>query len=83
MATPTYLMRQPEACKTLGIGRTTFYNDINNERMTPGIAVTSRTKAWPSDEVIAVQKARIAGKSTDEIKQLVRELIEKRQSEAA
>ncbi|MCH2160103.1 MAG: hypothetical protein MK096_15140 [Oleiphilaceae bacterium] len=78
---PIYMVRRPEACKTLGKGRTAFYNDINNGLMTPGVAVTSRTVAWPSDEVSAILKARIAGKSEADLKELVQVLLEKREVE--
>ncbi|WP_369819847.1 helix-turn-helix transcriptional regulator, partial [Oleiphilus sp. HI0066] len=76
---PVYMMRRPETCRTLGKGRTAFYNDISKGLMTPGVAITSRTVAWPSDEVFAVMKARIAGKSEAELKELVQNLLERRE----
>lgn len=72
---PTYMVRRPECCKTLGKGRTAFYNDINNGLFPPPVYVTSRTVAWPSYELNAVMNARIAGKPEEEIKELVTELI--------
>ena len=79
---PTYMVRRPECCKTLGKGRTAFYNDINNGLFPPPVYVTSRTVAWPSNELNAVLNARIAGKTECEIKELVSELVDLRRQTA-
>jgi len=42
------------------------------------MASRSRSVGWPSDEVEAINAARIAGKSVDEIRQLVIRLHAKR-----
>ena len=48
-----------------------IYNAIKAGLFTTGVAIGQRSKGWPSEEVQAINAARIAGKSETEIKELV------------
>ena len=55
-----------------------IYTAIKAGLFTTGVAIGQRSKGWPSDEVKAINAARIAGKSEAEIKELVNRLHAKR-----
>ncbi len=55
-----------------------IYTAIKAGLFTTGVAIGARSKAWPSDEVQAINAARIAGKSDSEIRDLVNRLHAKR-----
>lgn len=74
------LLRRAEIIKARGIGNTRHYRDIQNGLFPPPIPIGKRTKANPESEVAAINKAVVAGKSPDEIRELVRELVAKRQA---
>lgn len=57
---------------------TSIYNDIRAGLFTRPVAIGQRAKAWPDYEVKAIVRARIAGQSEDEIRELVRRLHAKR-----
>jgi prophage regulatory protein len=42
--------------------------------MTPPVKLGARAIGWPTEVILAINAARIAGKSDDEIRQLVRRL---------
>ena len=54
------------------------YNAIRDGLFTTGVAIGQRAKGWPDYEVKAIAAARIAGKSEDEIRALVRALHSQR-----
>ena len=55
-----------------------IYNAIRGGLFTTGVAIGQRAKGWPDYEVDAINAARIAGKSDDEIRELVQSLHTKR-----
>ena len=55
-----------------------IYNAIKAGLFTTGVAIGQRSRGWPSEEVQAINAARIAGKSEAEIKELVNRLHAKR-----
>ena len=55
-----------------------IYNAIRDGLFTRGVAIGQRSKGWPSEEVAAINAARIAGKSDAEIRELVKRLHSKR-----
>ena len=63
--------------------KSALYNDINAGLFTPPILIGARSVAWPSNEVESIINAQIAGKTPEEIKLLVKELIEKRKEVGA
>jgi prophage regulatory protein len=54
------------------------YNAINGGLFTKPVKIGHRAVGWPSDEVKAINAARIAGKTEAEIKELVERLHTKR-----
>jgi prophage regulatory protein len=54
------------------------YNDINAGLFTKPVKIGERSVGWPDDEVKAICAARIAGKSDDEIREMVKVLHAKR-----
>ena len=54
------------------------YNGVRDGTLTPGVAIGQRSRGWPDYEVKAIAAARIAGKSDDEIRELVLVLHAKR-----
>jgi len=55
-----------------------IYTAIKEGLFTKPVAIGQRAVGWPSDEVLSINAARIAGKSEDDIKQLVIRLHAKR-----
>lgn len=54
-----------------GFGRTHTYNLEKAGLLPKPISLGDRAKGWPEDEIDAINKARIAGVTADEIRQLV------------
>ena len=77
-ATQVRMLRKPEVLKARGRGHAAHYNDIASGLMTTGVRISSQSVAWPDYEVDAINRARIAGKSDDEVRHLVVELHAKR-----
>jgi prophage regulatory protein len=61
----------------------TLYKAIRDGLMTPPVKLSTRVSAWPAHESDAILRARIAGKTKDEVRALVADLIEKRKSGGA
>ncbi len=55
-----------------------IYNAIRDGLFTHGVAIGQRAKGWPDYEVQAIAAARVAGKSDDQIRELVKALHTKR-----
>lgn len=60
--------------------RTGVYNAIQAGLFTKPVKIGRRCSAWPDYEIAAINAARIAGKSDDEIRALVSNLHAKRAS---
>jgi prophage regulatory protein len=58
--------------------RSTHYSKIADGTMVPPISIGERAAAYPEHEVEAIIAARIAGRSNEEIKELVLRLIAQR-----
>jgi len=50
--------------------------------MTPPVKLGERCAAWPLHEIAAINAARIAGKSDEEIRELVTQLEQQRMAKA-
>jgi len=75
----TTLLRLPDLRIEQGKrSRSSLYNDIQNGLLTAPIKIGRQAVAWPAGEIAAINRARIAGKSDDEIRALVTELHEAR-----
>lgn len=55
-----------------------IYNAIKDGLFTKPVQIGQRAVGWPSDEVHAINAARIAGKSEADIRELVNRLHAKR-----
>lgn len=68
------LLRITDACGTTGDRRATFYAKQKAGLLPMPVSIGGRSVAWPEQELQAVNRARVAGKSDDEIRALVRQL---------
>ena len=68
------LLRRPSVQHASGQSRSTLYLRISEGLWTRPVSIGPRSVAWPASEVAAINAARIAGKSDDEIRQLVARL---------
>jgi len=66
----------------MGISRSTVYLRIKQGLMPPPVKLGERSSAWPNYEISAINAARIAQKSNDEIRELVAHLQRQRMSAA-
>ena len=57
-----------------GLSRSTIYQRIAEGLWTKPVSLGARAVGWPSDEVEAINAARIAGKTNEEIRTLVTKL---------
>lgn len=73
------LLKLPQVLGQTAKARSTHYNDIKAGLMTPPVSLGVHSVAWPSHEIDALVAARVAGKSDDEIRQLVARLVVERQ----
>ena len=67
-------LRLPEVRASRGRSRSAHYSDIKNGTCTEPVALGARSVGWPESEIEALNAARIAGKSDDEIRDLVAKL---------
>lgn len=80
--TPCHLIRLRDVIARMGRGRSTIYEDIAAGTMTPPVPIGARAKGWPDYEIDAIQAARIAGRTTDQIRTLVAEMVARRREMA-
>lgn len=77
------VMLRPKAIWTrLGCSRSGGYDKIKKGLLPPLIPLGPKSSALTEDEVEAINAARRAGKSDDEIRRLVRQLIAARKGVA-
>jgi prophage regulatory protein len=69
------LWRLPAIKSETGLSRSTLYARAKSQLFTPPVVLGARAVAWPKREVEALNEARIAGKSDDEIRELVKKLV--------
>lgn len=67
----TVILRLPSVKAETGDSRSTIYLRISQGLWTKPVKTGPRSVGWPSCEVAALNAARIAGKSDDEIRELV------------
>jgi prophage regulatory protein len=68
------LYRRSIVEQAIGKSKSTIYRDIQKGLFTRPVSIGGDRVAWPANEIQAINQARIAGKSDDEIKLLVIEL---------
>jgi prophage regulatory protein len=72
-------MRKPEVLSRFRFSKSTLANKVNDGSFIPGCLIGPRSVAWISYELDAVAAAIATGKDQQEMKQLVSNLIIKRQ----
>ena len=74
------LDRKPAVREAMGWGNSNLYQKIKDRLFVPPVKCGTRASAWPSDEVSAVQAAYVSGRSPDQIRKLVAELVAARKT---
>ena len=74
------LLRLPAVKGQSGYSRSTIYLRMSQGLWTRPVSLGARAVAWPAGDVAALNAARIAGKSEDQIRALVVKLEAARQS---
>lgn len=72
------IIRQPAVLETLGISKSTLFNRINAGLFPPSINLGGRATGWLETEAQAVLSALMANQSQEEIKELVKTLLQAR-----
>ena len=70
----TTILRLPAVKSESGYSRSTIYLRMAQGLWPKPVALGARAVGWPAHEVAALNAARIAGKSDDEIRALVAKL---------
>jgi prophage regulatory protein len=65
------ILRLPAVKTSNGLSRSTLYLRIAHGLFTKPVSLGGRAVGWPSNEVAALNAARIAGKSDAEVRDLV------------
>lgn len=68
------ILRIPAVKSESGLSRSTIYLRIAQGLWTKPVSLGARAVGWPSDEVAAINAARIAGKTDEEVRVLVAKL---------
>ena len=79
---PHTIRRLPAVKSESGLSRSTIYLRITQGLWTKPVSLGARAVGWPSSEVAAINAARIAGKSDDEIRALIVKLEAARKTAA-
>lgn len=74
------LMRTPDVLAATGMARPTLYEHMAKGLFPRPVKLGYKLAAWPSEEIRKLNAARIQGKTPDEIKALVSEMIEARKT---
>jgi prophage regulatory protein len=74
------ILRLPAVKAQSGYPRSTLYLRISQGLWTKPVRLGTRAVGWPSNEVAALNAARIAGKTEAEIRLLVDRLVSARKS---
>ena len=76
------ILRIPAVKTESGLSRSTIYLRIAQGLWTKPVSLGARAVGWPSDEVAAINAARIAGKTDEEVRVLVVKLEAARKTAA-
>jgi prophage regulatory protein len=80
---PVRILRVPETANLRGRSHSGHYADIQAGLFPPPVKTGPRASGHPENEVAAMIDATIAGKSADELRALVHELVAARQTAAS
>ncbi len=80
-ASPSFQMvRMKGVDVVMGKKKSACYMDVNEGLLPPPVSIGGRCTAWPLHELLSINAARIAGKSNDEIRELVKNLVDARKT---
>lgn len=68
------IYRLPKVKSVTGLSRSTLYLRIGQGLLTKPVSLGARAVGWPSGDIVAINTARIAGKTDEEIRALVLKL---------
>lgn len=74
------ILRKPELQERYPRADSTIDLDVKNGVLTTPVALGKRCVGWPEHEADAIIAARISGATEDEVRELVRRLMAKRQA---
>lgn len=57
-----------------------WYLEISQGLIPPGVRIGKNSVAWPEYEITAINQARVAGYSDDQVRELVKALLAKRKA---
>jgi prophage regulatory protein len=80
MVTNVALLRPKTVYKLRGKSRSSHYKDIDDGLFVPPIQIGDRAVATPDYEVYAMISAQIEGRSKEELRSLVNELVASRRN---
>ena len=80
MATNVTLLRTKAVLVRRGRSRSSHYKDISDGLFVPPISIGDRAVATPDYEVDAIISAQIEGKSKEDLRMLVKDLISSRKT---
>lgn len=73
----TVLRRMSELTQSFG-SRSSVYRAVHAEILTPPVQIGLNAVAWPAHEIDAILELRAAGGTHEEVRQLVRQLVQAR-----
>ena len=76
------ILRLPAVITAYGKSRSTIYDEIAKGLIPQPISLGGRAIGFPESEIDALIRARIAGKTDDDIRQLVTDLVAARKAVA-
>ena len=72
------ILRRSQVQAESGYSRSTIYLRIAQGLFTPPVRLGARAVGWPAEEVAALNRARIAGNTDRDLRELVQELLRAR-----
>lgn len=78
---PITILRLPAVKARAGLSRSTIYLRVSQGLWPRPISLGSRAVGWPSNEVEAINAARVAGHSDEDVRALVRRLHDERRGQ--
>ncbi|MFC1680944.1 helix-turn-helix transcriptional regulator [Pseudomonadota bacterium] len=70
----TSILRLPAVLTQTGLSRSTIYLRVSQGLWTKPVSLGARAVGWPASEIDAINAARIAGKTDEEIRSLIAKL---------
>jgi prophage regulatory protein len=68
------ILRRPRVEESIGLSRSSIYLRVSQGLFTRPVKISLRAVGWPASEVAALNRARIAGQTDVEIRDLVARL---------